>query len=201
MEDLMMTLREGSNGKLILAMLAVISLTASALSRLSAQDTTVSATMLRVLAEAADVYRTGQPVFLVADYRFPHNVLRAFNSKADAERAKADSATYGVFGPYVTAQDPIPDNAPRIVGIRVSKRDNLGRVTTQNIIPAGADALFLSMSAIDKFVLPYYSKIYGPDFAQKLRDKIHAGQLYRHCFSNMCEDPGGQLKIVEPRAH
>jgi hypothetical protein len=169
----------------------------------AAVQPTVSATMLRVLAEAADVYRTGKPIFLVADYRYPHNVVRGFTSRAAASRVKADSgANYGVFGPYVTAEDSIAANAPKVTAIRITTKSSSDTQSVlHNVNPAGADALFFSMSAVDKFVLPYYEKTLGPLYARTLRQKIlegfNSGVFYRHCFSWICTEPPGPFTILQ----
>jgi hypothetical protein len=165
---------------------------------------TVSATMLRVLAEAADAYRTGKPVYLVADYRYPHNVLRGFTSQSAAAKAQADSgASYGIFGPYVTPEDSIDAAAPRVIAIRVITRapqDSQSHTLVVN--PRDADALFFSMSAVDKFVLPYYQKTLGPQYArtlrQKIREKLNSLAYIRHCYSWICVDPEGQLRVLQP---
>lgn len=164
---------------------------------LQGQDTTVSAPMLKVLAEVADVYRTGRPVFLVADYRFPHNVIGHFSTRADAERLKADSgATFGVFGPYVTKADKAPTF--RIVSVTI---ESGGKRVTRKLDP-DIDALFLNMSAVDKFMIPYYERVYGPTYAQKLRETITVDIVSRPgCHKNTfpCYDPEGQIiRVLKP---
>jgi hypothetical protein len=150
------------------------------------QPRPVSATMLRILAEAADVYRTGKPIYLVADYRYPHNVLRGFPSRTAAVKAQKDSASnYGLFGPYVTPVDPIPAAAPRVVAITVTTRTAAGDQTY-------------------KFVLPYYQKTLGPAYAEQLRNKVidqlRDGAFMRHCWSWICTDSPGPMKVFDPAA-
>lgn len=176
-------------------------LSTTSLSGLAAQQTnSVSATMLRVLAEAADVHRTGRPVFLVADYRFPHYVIGHFPTRAKAERVKADSGTtFGVFGPYVTQPDRMRDKTSRIVSVTI---ETGGRRVTRPLDP-NIDALFLSMSAVDKFMVPYYQRIYGPTFAQRLRNSIDTidikGRPICHKFSFPCEELHGQIiRVWDP---
>ena len=116
---------------------------------LPAQDTTISATMLRVLAEAADGFRTGRPIYLVADRRFPHNVAGPFASRREADRIRADSgATFGVFGPYLTRVDPAPDSAARVVAVRITLQQPGGRRRTIEVDPDSVDALFFTVSAV-----------------------------------------------------
>lgn len=178
--------------------LVVIGLSGSTASRLEGQDTTLSATMLRVLAEAADVHRTGKPVFLVADYRFPHTVIGHFLTRKEAQRQRGDSgATFGVFGPFVTPADRMSASAPKVVSVRVTTRTAQGLRTTQ--LDPNVDALFLSMSAIEKFAIPYYAKIYGPEYSRRLRQQLLSIGLLPHRFS-VGDSLGGQrLRIWDPK--
>jgi hypothetical protein len=168
----------------------VLMLWAIAASPAAGQDTTVSATMLRVLAEAADGFRTGRPVFLVADYRFPHNVAGAFATYEEARRVRrmqADSgATFGVFGPYVTRRDPRSDSASRVVAVQLTIKSPKGRLRTVNVNPDTVDALFFTMPAVDKFVIPYYSRTYGPDYAAALRKWSFVAITICHLSSRNC---------------
>jgi len=142
-------------------------------SEILAQDTkTVSATMLKVLGEAADGARTAQPVFFVADYRFPHQVVGPFDSLAQAQRVQTDSGTnFGIFGPYTTRKDPAPSGGSRIIGITITVARGAHR-DTLTVDPQKVDALFFSAAAIDKFVIPYYGRTYGSEYAQKLRTRL-----------------------------
>jgi hypothetical protein len=163
-----------------------------AVSSAAGQDTTVSATMLRVLAEAADGFRTGRPVFLVADYRFPHNVAGPFATYAEARRVQMDSgATFGVFGPYVTPRDPGADSASRVVAVRLTIESPAGRRRTVDLDlrRVEVDALFFTMSAVDKFVIPYYSDIYGPEYATVARDVSLVVRPICHATSRICMIP------------
>lgn len=153
----------------------------------AAQDTTVSATMLRVLAEAADGFRTGRPIYLVADRRFPHNVAGPFPSRAAAERVRADSgATFAVFGPYLTRPDPAPRSAPRVVAVRITVEQPGGRRRTFDVRPDSIDALFFTLSAVDKFMVPYYTRIYGTEYAHVLRETVMRQAPPCHGFSRPC---------------
>jgi hypothetical protein len=174
--------------------------------RSEAQQRTTTATLLRVLSEAADVYRTGKPIYLVADYRYPHNVLPGFGNKDSAltaaKRLNANKgASFDVFGPYVTPQDSISETALQIVSISITTKTSSG-TKTHTVDPRRTDALFLNLSAIDKFVLPYYSKVLGPAYASRLREKsieaIRSGAFMRHCWSWMCTDPPDPLHVIGP---
>jgi hypothetical protein len=152
----------------------------AATSRVSSQTTnnsqpanTVSASMLRVVAEVADGYRTGQPVFFLADYHFPHRVVGPFGSRDEALTARHDStATFGVFGPYVTTEPSSKvDTMPRVTEVRITFKTARG-LRTFKLDLKTVNALFFNSSAVDKFMIPYYARVYGPDYAQKLRDRL-----------------------------
>jgi hypothetical protein len=169
----------------------------------AAQDTAVTATMLRIVAETADQFRTGRPVWLLADYRFPHLVRGPFPTREAAQLARRDStATQGLFGPYVTPRDAGADSAPRVVGIRVLLRAPGGAQTTIVVNPEEVDALFFTMTPFDKFVVPYYSRLYGADFARRLRQYALKSPFIPkgHCATRACEpDPGiGRFRVLPP---
>jgi hypothetical protein len=159
-----------------------------------AQDSTVSATMLRVLAETADEFRTGSPVYLVAAFPFPHKVIGGFTTRAGADSARAAAgSSYGVFGPYLTAEDPDVEGAPKVISVRVELESAGGREVVE-VNPDTVDALFFSQSAYDKFVTPYYSRVYGPAFALELLEVSRKKRPKGHCLSRMClvYDPGDE---------
>ncbi|MEO7137771.1 MAG: hypothetical protein ABI037_08635 [Gemmatimonadales bacterium] len=167
---------------------------------LAAQDTSSTpVSLLRVLAEAADGARGGGPVYFVADRRFPHQVVGPFASPDAANAVRADSgAMFGVFGPYTSPPESGGNSRTRVEAIRITVMTPQGRQTL-NIDPGKVDALFLSGAAADKFVIPYYARIYGPEYAQRLRDRLGAvGKIICHIRpSYMCTPrPNGALDII-----
>ena len=167
---------------------------------LSAQERAVSPTLLRVLGETVAACRPGpHPIFLVADYRFPHEVIGHFYSRADAERVRARSgSTTGVFGPYVNPADPMSHTAARVLTVTLTRRTASGRTDTVRVDPEKVDALFFSMSALDKFMVPYYSRLYGPEYALKLRQRLGPiSATTCHAKSRVCyPKPDGSLEIL-----
>ena len=152
-------------GALLFTLVLIGTVTAD---RLRAQDRPPSASLLRVLAEIADEYHTGDSVYLVAMYRYPHTVLGSFSSLREARSVQEDSgSTYGVFGPYLTPRDAVADTSIRVTGVAITFQTPDGPRTRQ--VHEDVDALFLTASSIDKFLIPYYSRIYGPEYARKLR--------------------------------
>src|SRR2546428_363538 len=64
----------------------------------AAQDTT-TATLLKVLGEAVDGYRTGQPVYVVAAFRSPYPVYGVFSTRDSATSALPRAGRgYSAFG-------------------------------------------------------------------------------------------------------
>jgi hypothetical protein len=76
-----------------------------------------------------------------------------------------------IMGPYCPNRIlRLPDIEELVLVIRT------GRETIRvNLMEEGtADAVFLTPSSLDKFVLPYYSRVYGPAFAKEMGDSIRA---------------------------
>jgi hypothetical protein len=187
--------------------LVCLALSVQPASRLAAQhstprDTTMSASLLKRLGEAVDGYRTGQPVWVVAGYSFPHEVLGVVSTETVA-RAIKDSAGpgFGVFGSYTSTRDsggPLtlslalhhyPDSKfgdttanlrqtqPAIplgdvIDIVVTVHRRNGSPQTVTYRPEEADALFFTLSAVDKFVIPYYLKLYGSQYVTQMRARL-----------------------------
>jgi len=164
-------------------------------------DTTraMTATLGRVVAEAADGHRTGEPVWVAAGYEFDHPVLGVFPTYDEALAAISDSLeTYGVFGPFETPPDI--ERGPMLlvaIGCHVpgSKRicpwlpigplqldavdrmelgifTTAGDTTRYQFSPTDIDALFFTISAFDKFFAPYYTHVYGPEFTSAMREEL-----------------------------
>ena len=159
----------------------------------AAQDTT--ATLLKVLGEAVDGYRTGQPVYVVAAFRSPYPVYGVFSSRDSAMSALPRAGRgYSVFGPYVAPPDGPGEvryalracphywptvykcptrsftvGASQVDSVRVTVFVKSGPPQFTTYPRAEVDALFFTLSAIDKFVIPYYQRLLGAAYADSLR--------------------------------
>ncbi|HEU5218218.1 MAG TPA: hypothetical protein VFU23_06140 [Gemmatimonadales bacterium] len=166
---------------------------------LNAQPEPMSASLARRLAEAADGYRDGLEHWFTIDIRSPHTICGVFDT-FDAARTSTRSPECRVFGPVVTPPDlgwPGP-----IIMLGCTHQDNpissiwRPSVCPKRVIPMadvrlmefvviterdtirldlkreGIDALFLTPSSIQKFVVPYYARLNGPDFVKMLWDSI-----------------------------
>ncbi len=170
----------------------------TAIARL-AQDSVppLSAALLRRLAAAADGYRTGEPVYVVASYEFPYTVVGVVGTRDSALiKARAYGRPAAVFGPYVTPPDfgraptlllmvhvrPTVwgnDSAPPwreqdIDSVAVTVYHRSRRTWHKVTHGLDDDAIFFTLAAIDKFVLPYYTQLYGPAYADSLRRSLGA---------------------------
>lgn len=155
--------------------------------------------LLKRLAEALDGNRTGDPVFIVASYDSLSPVRGVFPTRADANAlAHRLGTSYDVFGPFVAANEPrmlkvckhdgtysyaepICPEPPDVLLANVAEI-SLHIVTTDGHtrdIPVGrtTDALFLSLPAVDKFMIPYYARVIGVDAAAALRASIARSML------------------------
>ena len=63
-----------------------------------------------------------------------------------------------------------PNRLGRITGMTLTIEASGG--TRSYRVAPNADALFINASAVDKFLLPYYGRIYGPAMAADLRDAL-----------------------------
>lgn len=120
----------------------------------------VSAFLLRRLAEAVDGFR-GQEVFCRsrftpdAQFDFEVSVEPAEPSGLTTLAAKQDP-DFGVFGPFLTPEAKGPNlKDTRIKKITITLDDD--RVV--NVNPKKTDALFWTVSAVEKFLVPYYASV------------------------------------------
>jgi hypothetical protein len=154
--------------------------------------------MLRRIAEALDGHRNGDRVWVVSSFEPPFPVLGVFaNEREAAQRARTvgPSATYS--GPYLTERDPGsifitgcvhitssrmhrelcvppvrgPVSMPEIRSMTLVITKTNGVVDS---IPVArdADAIFLTLPAIDKFAVPYYTGVIGLAATSDLRREV-----------------------------
>jgi hypothetical protein len=166
-------------------------------------EPSVPATLAKRLAEAADGYRTGEPVWFAAAFAYPHELRGPFPSEEAALAAIRDVLpSYGVFGPYVTPRDldrttvfigithmrpthyvfgrdsllswlpEIPLPLDSIESITVTVHPTTRDAYSFEFDPKKSDALFFTLSAVDKFVLPYYAGVLGVDYAAQMRARL-----------------------------
>lgn len=123
----------------------------------------IPASLMSRLSEAADGIRNGAPIYFVAQLAptIPagHDVMGYFNNVEDAynhppAREVLENGTYMIFGPYRTDNDP--DYKDKDVVKVVIHRKHGPPVTLDG---RKFDCVFWSLSAMDKFVIPYYTSM------------------------------------------
>lgn len=166
----------------------------------------ISASLLRRLAETADAARTGDSIWIAVHLDFPHDVIGVFDNPEVAGGALAGVRNADVFGPYLTPRDPgfgggyvspcphdgwmtMAFTADGICpdGIPISDISRLTlvieRISGEPVridMPADrVDAMVFNMTAFDKFFVPYYTRLYGAEFAAQLRGRMARGMRPR----------------------
>jgi hypothetical protein len=116
----------------------------------------------RVLAEAVSSYSdTGQFFVVLASAR-PFTVLGYYRTRAAGDSAAGRAgATYHADGPHRGPTTRLWE----ILSITVRVRTDSGE-RELHYDPRTVDAVFLSMSAVRKFMLPYYRRLYGSEYAE-----------------------------------
>lgn len=121
-------------------------------------------TQERVLAEAVSSYADTGQFFVAASTVTPFTPLGYYRSRATADSAVGRAGgSYRVFGPYPGLARPDPF---RVVSVTVRVRTDSGE-RDLHYLP-GTDAVFLTVSAMQKFMIPYYRRLYGNDYAETL---------------------------------
>lgn len=129
----------------------------------------LSASLLKRLGEAADGYRDGREIWCVAATKFPHD-LEVFFTKTEAEDfRKSIKKTHEIFGPYKTGSGihKVVDGK-KITEIIVKIKDN-ETIKEITINPEEYDCIFWSEAAVDKFVFPYYARLFDVEYAAKMK--------------------------------
>ena len=130
----------------------------------------VAVSLLKRIAEAVDGYRNIDNVWVSAKLDFPHE-LEIFESEAEAED-HAQKYNYETFGPYTARRNlNSPDEIiEEVVEIKITlKRGD--KIEEIKLDSKNTDAVFLSESAVDKFVMPYYTQLYGVEYAATLKSE------------------------------
>ena len=158
-----------------------------------------SPVLLKRLAEAVDGHRTGQPVFVVATADSAVIVRGVVDTRRAADSlARLLGRLYDVYGPFVAPRDPaslqmfrgcvhdghtsymLPLCPPLpfflisdVASLTLTARLKDGTTHEMAMAPS-VDAIFLTLPAIDKFVVPYYARTIGFDSAAAMRARIAA---------------------------
>jgi hypothetical protein len=131
-----------------------------------------TAGLAKRLAEAADGFRDGKYYYFISKLNYDYDVHWASGDTDNAASSAADTlknqlgTDYYKFGPYKTDTNDPPLLNYDSIELRLIKQGLDPEVIT---IPTDTDAIVLSLSAFDKFLLPYYTRLYGADVAADFR--------------------------------
>lgn len=161
----------------------------------------MSAGLLRRLAEAADGYRTGERIWIVARTQEPYQIVGIFTDTVEAAQTKATMQGVDFYGPFLTQRDfnrrvalvPVRHRPPTIYSLDslaswrlppnplfIDDVDSIvvlaydGRTVAWHGSAPGRDidAVFFTLAAQDKFVFPYYTSVSGLDVALRMRENV-----------------------------
>ncbi len=135
----------------------------------------ISASLTQRLGEAADGYRNIPQVFFVAAFSPPHKVYPFETSEAAEEfydKKNLSPDKWGLFGPFEARNEiqvKFDKKAIKTISVLVTYKDG----TDDSIdLDNQTDAVFFNLSSLDKFLIPYYTKLYGVDRAKIIRDEL-----------------------------
>jgi hypothetical protein len=154
----------------------------------SSRDVTLPQEAMRRIVEAVDGYRGQNQVFVVFQDREPYEVDSVHLNQQQAQARARGGAGLSYLGPIA----PLPATRVDIVAKKtgclcVPIRDAVSKVVLlgsreeevrqfsvtgqgRNVNPdTDIEALFLNSSGIDKFLVPYLTRVFGADYATARR--------------------------------
>ncbi len=135
------------------------------------------ASLTRRLAEAADGFRNVNQVFLIAGYEFPHPI-KDFPDLTSAQSYFSDNGfsenEYGIFGPFKTNDDVENLNLKGVeniesIDLTIHFKDGSHQ---DECLTGSIDSIFFNLSSFEKFVFPYYCRLYGVEYAKTMRENL-----------------------------
>lgn len=153
----------------------------------TAEDTTVTPRMLRIGAEAADGYHGRGSVHVAVTFE-PDLIPIVGATRQEVEdsvRAQGGGAYIGVFNTPERLTAPDVRRVERVVVYFVDDE------TPWEVPVNEIDLIAWRMSAIEKFVLPYYLQTRGAEFARGLEQSYHENttELFCHRFDSFyCDE-------------
>lgn len=135
----------------------------------------MSANLLRTVSAAVDGLRTGGDVFMVAS-ESDLGGIRAFESRDEAEAYRSgEGEAWEVYGPYATESVQGSPRLPRSVRLEFDDGTDVEHTADE------VEAIFLTVGAIDRFVIPYYTRLRGAAYAARMREDFLAGSRMLCC--------------------
>jgi hypothetical protein len=150
----------------------------------------VGAELARVLAQAANSAYAPATFYVVARYhpvheataQDPFNVQKPVPTYAEAVAVVAElemrdpGAEYGIFGPFQNDSQPRASQAT-VAQLVVTPQEGAVPLKPFTIPGQEFDAIFYSVPAVEKFVVPYYVQEYGLAFGRRILREFRAGPL------------------------
>jgi hypothetical protein len=158
-------------------------------------DSAFPAAMYRSAVEAAQSQSNEYGYFVAVGKEFPHQVLAIHRERAQADAvAGRTKVGYGVIGPILGGQPmammsillPCRHRAPSYITcpdttmsfskqsverILIVYQGAGGSDTVMRFVPDSGDAVFFTPSAMEKFVFPYYERVFGMERANQMREE------------------------------
>jgi hypothetical protein len=164
----------------------------------------ISAKLVRRLAAAAEGFRDGREIFFMA--RFQAEDDGDFDLDGPYTRDQLDTlrvpAGFGIFGPYQT--DACVDDISRTPVKKITIELHGGE--TFSFEGTRFDALFWSVSALEKFAIPHYTSVRGVDKAQHILRRFVETDVFLLAHDPNTEEtmigvtpaPGGGPQTIAP---
>lgn len=139
-------------------------------------NTTPSPLVLRKLASVATAVKFDGDFWVITSRRRESDSEIFFDHKSASDRLSVlqeRESSFDLYGPY--RNEPDSDLSPEkedMVAVLTVIRESDGSVNLVNWNPTKFDALFWTQSAMEKFLIPYYSNLYGPAYAEELRREM-----------------------------
>ncbi len=139
----------------------------------------ISASLTLRMAEAADGFRgsnNNRQLYLVANIEFPHDVIpfESLTQANDYYNNLPDPTNLAIYGPFVTNNEfPLKFDNTVVNKIVVQIEFQDPQINPESIELSGkTDAIFFNLSSLDKFLMPYYAKLFGVSHAKTIRDNL-----------------------------
>lgn len=141
--------------------------------------------LVRRLAEAADGFRHRKKRYffvarLLPDVGGTHELHGPYEKSQDVPDALCAEITSGIrgwFGPFEADGPSLTARVIHEMDIRTKKSDNSDGEPIPGFQAHRLDALFWSRSVLEKFAVPYYARMYGGAYVDKLLAQFDAEPL------------------------
>lgn len=142
----------------------------------------MSLDLARALAEAADGLAIDEnPFYVVARYEPVTSMFAGgfvvwgpygdFGEVDGKPRDEVCARTAGFFGPFQVT--PTPASGHRVERVTLDFAGVSFSIDGREM----PDALFLTPAAVEKFALPYYGRIFDPDFARMVKEQFSSANV------------------------